>query len=102
MKTKLTFIVSALCLATIITSCSKSNDPSLEDKMIGNWTGTLIQPVFGELITTFSIKNTTLNGQAGSGSFTSGDISVCDNTQFNCIPLACTFNLTLLKCLKCN
>ena len=85
------FLLSSLML----NACSSSDTPEINLK--GNWKGTLIQPVFGELITTFSINNTTLNGSSGSGSFTSGDISVCDDTQFNCIPLACTFNLSVLS-----
>mgnify|MGYP000238581411 CR=1 FL=1 len=80
-----------------LTSCSKTSDPDNNSGIIGSWSGTIIQPVFGELITKFNINNTTLNGQSGSGSFKSGDISECDDSQFNCGPLACTFNLSLFS-----
>jgi hypothetical protein len=76
-------------------SCSKSDDPATKNHIVGVWKGTLIQPEFGELISTIKINNTALNGQTGSGTFKSGDITVCDANQFNCIPLACSFNLSL-------
>jgi hypothetical protein len=80
-----------------LTSCSKSGDPTKESNLAGSWSGTIIQPEFGELITTFTISNTTVAGQSGSGIIKSGDISVCDNSQFNCIPLACSFKLSVFS-----
>ncbi|AWW00460.1 hypothetical protein [Arcticibacterium luteifluviistationis] len=77
-----------------LSSCSKSDEPNKESNVTGSWSGIIVQPEFGELLVGFSINNTTLNGQTGTGTFTSGDISVCDPSQFNCTPLACSFNLS--------
>lgn len=84
-----------LLFGLLQSSCSDADNP--DESLIGSWAGTIVQPQFGELITTLKINNTTLNGQTGNGSFVSGDIAVCDETIFNCIPLACTFNLSLLS-----
>lgn len=92
MKTKWILLI-LLISGFVLTSCSESSDP--KTAITGTWKGTIVQPEFGELITVLNINSTTLNAQNGTGSFTSGDISVCDDTQFNCIPLACTFNLSL-------
>ena len=80
-----------------ISSCSESDDPVKESNVTGSWSGIIIQPYFGELLVDFSINNTSLNGQSGTGSFKSGDISVCDENQFNCVPLACSFNLSIFS-----
>ncbi|MCP9768327.1 hypothetical protein EGI22_10415 [Lacihabitans sp. LS3-19] len=94
-KSKL--ILLLFTISVILNSCSKTTDPGLENNVLGVWQGILIEPQFGELITNLTINNTTLNGQSGSGSFKSGDISVCNDNLFNCVPLACTFNLSLLS-----
>jgi hypothetical protein len=86
-----------IILISSMISCSKSDDPSSDSNIIGSWSGTIIQPEFGELITDFTINSSSLNSQSGSGTFKSGDISVCDNSQFNCIPLACSFKLSVFS-----
>lgn len=95
MKTyRLFAAVCVFCL--LIISCEKDS-LSADDSLIGSWKGTLIQPQFGELVTVLNISSSDLSTSAGTGSYNSGDISVCDDNIFNCIPLACTFNLKVLS-----
>ena len=83
-----------MALAFLSNSCSKSETVLPEDTLNGTWSGILNQPVFGELITNFSLRNVTDNSGNGQGTFKSGDLSICDDTQFNCGPLSCTFDLS--------
>lgn len=87
----------SLCFFVLITSCGSEDEVSPADQLIGTWTGGLNQQDFGVLETTLNIRSLEVSSTSGNGTFSTIDVSNCDDTQFICEPLMCNFNLTLLS-----
>ena len=88
-----------ICISIILafSSCSSDEEINPDDQLIGTWQGGLTQPDFGVLTTTLTITSLEAPGSSGSGSFSTTDLSNCDNVQFFCEPLMCSFNLSFLS-----
>jgi len=96
MKNTIIYLLS-ISFLLLFSSCSSDEEINPDDQLIGTWKGGLTQPDFGVLETTLNITSLGMSGSSGSGTFSTTDLSNCDDTQFFCEPLMCSFSLSFLS-----
>ncbi len=88
------FIILSAFIIISLTSCSKEDELSLEDKIVGFWLGDVVQDDLGTLEITFNISKSASQSISGTWTTKDKDISICDPQIFDCDPFSCAGPMT--------
>lgn len=82
--------ILALTLFTIsfLVSCSKE-ELTIEEKLVGSWQGEVLQSDYGTLELNLDFQDLVVNSKSGNWTTKSIDLSICNQTLFDCSDLSC-------------